>query len=262
MTVSILGCGWYGFAFGKSLVNKWIKVKGSTTTPGKLSLLADNGIAPYLIDLSPDKEILDTDFFVCDVLWISIPPKARAGQGAEYIEKLQRVIPLIQAYNIKQVVLISSTGVYGDNNMEVTESAMPNPDSDSGKILLAAENLLKDQTAFTTTIIRFGGLIGPGRDPGRFFAGKKGVPNGDAPVNLIHLTDCIGLSNTVLDKQALGHTYNAVSPSHPTRSAFYTQAAIAAGLEEPEFIEEKATWKVVSSENVAKVLDYHFHVLI
>ncbi|MFD2146542.1 hypothetical protein [Mucilaginibacter antarcticus] len=173
MTVSILGCGWYGLEFAKSLVDKWIKIKGSTTTPGKLSLLAQYGIAPYKIDLSPDNEIVDLDFFVCDILWISIPPKTRAGQGAEYLTKLERLIPYITGNNIKQVVLISSTGVYGDNNTEVTELDMPEPDSESGKILLSAEKLLKAHTEFTTTIIRFGGLIGPGRDPGGFFAGKK-----------------------------------------------------------------------------------------
>jgi nucleoside-diphosphate-sugar epimerase len=262
MTISILGCGWYGLALAKSLVNKWIKVKGSTTTTDKLSLLAEQGIEPHLIDLTPNAEIIDQNFFDCDILWISIPPKARSGQGAEYLLKIERLVELIKTNNIKQVVLISSTGVYGDNNTEVTELDTPNPDSESGKILLAAEEMLKQQTEFTTTIIRFGGLIGPGRDPGRFFAGKIDVPNGDAPVNLIHLTDCIDVSNAILDKQAFGHTYNAVSPSHPTRADFYTQAATIAGLEIPGFIEEKKAWKIVSSINVENLLEYNYQVII
>jgi nucleoside-diphosphate-sugar epimerase len=262
MTVSILGCGWYGLALAKSLVSKWIKVKGSTTTADKLSLLAEHGIEPYLIDLTPTAETIDRNFFDCDILWISIPPKARSGHGAEYLSKIERLIGLIQANHIKQVVLISSTGVYGDNNNEVTELDTPNPDSESGKILLAAEELLNQQTDFNTTIIRFGGLIGPGRDPGRFFAGKIDVPNGEAPVNLIHLTDCVGISNTILDKQAFGHTYNVVSPSHPTRVNFYTQAALASGLEPPHFIEEKENWKIVSGVNVEKIIGYEYKVII
>jgi nucleoside-diphosphate-sugar epimerase len=262
MTVSILGCGWYGLELAKGLVNKWVKVKGSTTSAGKLALLAESGIEPYLIDLSPDNEVTNPAFFECDVLWISIPPRARAGNGAEYLTKIERLITLIKTYQVKQVVLISSTGVYGDSNTEVTEADTPNPDSDSGKVLLAAENLLKQQTDFTTTIIRFGGLTGPGRDPGRFFAGKTDVPNGEAPVNLIDLTDCIGISNAILDKQAFGHTYNAVSPSHPTRANFYTQAAVASGLEPPHFIEEKENWKVVNSMTVGEVLGYQYQVMV
>jgi nucleoside-diphosphate-sugar epimerase len=262
MTVSILGCGWYGLELAKALVNKWVKVKGSTTTADKLPLLAASGIEPYLINLSSTDEVTDPAFFDCDVLWISIPPQARAGNGAEYLLKIERLITLIKTYNIRQVVLISSTGVYGDSNTEVTEADAPNPDSESGKILLAAEDLLKQQTDFTTTIIRFAGLIGPGRDPGRFFAGKTDIPNGAAPVNLIHLTDCIGISCAILDKQAFGQTYNAVSPSHPTRADFYTQAALESGLEAPQFIDEQKSWKIVSGTNVAEVLGYEYKVII
>jgi nucleoside-diphosphate-sugar epimerase len=262
MTVSILGCGWYGTALARSLVNKWIKVKGSTTSAGKLSLLADAGIEPYLINLSPANETIDPAFFECDVLWICIPPKARAGNGAEYLIKIERLITLINTYQIKQVVLISSTGVYGDSNTEVTELDIPIPDSESGKVLLAAEALLNKETEFTTTIIRFAGLIGPERDPGRFFAGKTDIPNGEAPVNLIHLTDCVGISNAVLDKQAFGYTYNAVSPTHPTRAEFYTQAALNSGLEVPQFIEEKKAWKIVSEVTVSELLDYEYKVLV
>lgn len=262
MTVSILGCGWYGLELAKSLVKKWIKVKGSTTSAGKLPLFAESGIEPYLIDLSPDNEVIDPTFFECDVLWVSIPPKARAGNGAEYLFKIEHLIPIIKKHKIKQVVLISSTGVYGDSNTEVTELDEPKPDSESGKILLTAEELFKAETEFTTTIIRFAGLIGPGRDPGRFFAGKTELPNGDAPVNLIHLTDCIGISLAILDKQAFGYTYNAVSPSHPTRVDFYTEASAKSGLEVPQFITEKKSWKVVSGVNVGEVLGYEYQVAL
>lgn len=257
MTVSIAGCGWYGLELAKALVNKWIKVKGSTTSAEKLALLSQHGIEPYLINLTTNEPI-DTEFFDCDVLWIAIPPKARAGNGEAYLEGLKKLIPHIKSQGVKQVVLISSTGVYGDHNTEVTELDIPNPDTESGKILLAAEQLLKAENSFSTTIIRFGGLIGPGRDPGRFFAGKTDIPNGEAPVNLIHLTDCIGISCAILEKQAFGNTYNAVSPSHPTKAEFYTAAANAAGLQELLFIEEKNNWKIVSSVNVGKYLGYEY----
>lgn len=253
MTVSIVGCGWYGLELAKTLVNKWIKVKGSTTSAGKLALLSQQGIEPYLINLSTDDPI-DISFFDCDVLWICIPPRARSGNGEAYLQNLNKLISHIKS----QAVLISSTGVYGDHHTEVTELDAPNPDTESGKILLAAEELLQAEKTFTTTIIRFGGLIGPYRDPGRFFAGKTNIPNGEAPVNLIHLSDCIGVSCAILDKQAFGQVYNAVSPSHPTKAEFYTAAAKTSGLEEPQFIEEKINWKIVTSVNVEKYLGYDY----
>lgn len=257
MTVSILGCGWYGLELAKALVNKWIKVKGSTTSAEKLAVLSQHGIEPYQIDLSTD-DVIDADFFDCDVLWISIPPRVRSGNGEIYLESLKKLIHHIKSEEIKQVVLVSSTGVYGDHNTEATELDAPNPDTESGKILLAAEEMLRAERSFTTTIVRFGGLIGPGRDPGRFFAGKAEIPNGEAPVNLIHLTDCIGISCAILDKQAFGHIYNAVSPAHPTKAEYYTAASSASDMEKPQFIDEKTNWKIVSSVNVDEYLGYEY----
>lgn len=260
MVVSILGSGWYGKALGIALLKNGFTVKGSTTSADKIEILKAEGIAPYLIKLSPDNHVIDNDFFICDILWIAVPPKARAGKGAEYLEQINNLIPVIKHHQIKQVVLISSTGVYGDNNTAVNELSSPEPDSEAGKILLEAEQLLTAEADFTTTIIRFGGLFGPGRDPGRFFAGKTGIPNGDAPVNMIHLTDCLGVSLALLETKAFGNVFNAVSPLHPSREAFYTNAALKSGFAAPQFINEKKNWKVVESVNVPELLHYTFQV--
>jgi nucleoside-diphosphate-sugar epimerase len=260
MVISILGCGWYGRALAIELIKKGIVVKGSTTSVEKMEQLKAAGINAHLINLSPENEIIDEDFFKCDVLWISIPPKARAGKGQEYITQIKEAVSIIKEQDIKQVVLISSTGVYGDDNAVLTELNEPNPDSESGKIMLEAENILRHETGFTTTIIRFAGLIGPGRNPGRFFAGKTGIVNGDAPVNLIHLTDCLGLSCAIIEKQAFGNVYNAIAPQHPSRTEFYAKAAERSGLERPQFISEKKSWKIIDSVNVPRLLQYTYQV--
>ena len=260
MTVSILGCGWYGLALAKALVADGIAVNGSTTSPEKLDVLNAAGIEPYLIDLSAEPSTYKPDFFDCDTLVIAIPPKARSGAGAAYVPKLQRVIGAIIQHSIQKVILISSTGVYADLNKEVNENDDTATDTPSGLILAEAEQLFKHQTAFKTTIIRFGGLIGPGREPGRFFAGKTDIPNGLAPVNMIHQNDCIGITRAVLDKDTFGYTFNACTPHHPAKFAFYTQAAAKAGLEKPEFISELKEWKIINSVNVPQILGYGYQI--
>jgi nucleoside-diphosphate-sugar epimerase len=260
MTVSILGCGWYGMALAKTLVANGVAVNGSTTSLDKLVALTAEDINPFLINLSEVNTDYDPQFFTCDVLVISIPPKSRSGEGAEYVPKLQRVISAIQQHGVKKVILISSTGVYADLNKEVNELSAPKPDTASGKILFEAEELFRQQTAFKTTIIRFGGLIGPGRDPGRFFAGKKDIPNGQAPVNMIHQDDCVGLTLAILDKDAFGYTFNACTPHHPPKFAFYTQAAAKSGLVIPEFLPELKEWKIISSLNVESLLGYQYKI--
>ncbi len=258
--MSILGCGWYGLNLATSLVSKGYIVKGSTTSENKLPALKTANIEPHLVSFSTTKDIYEPQFFECDVLFISIPPKIRAGRGEDYLDKIQRIINAIKSSAIKQVIFISSTGIYGDVNAEVDELSAPLPDSASGKALLEAENLLRQQTEFTTTIIRFSGLIGRGREPGRFLAGKKDIPNGGAPVNLVHLSDCVGISCTILTKKAFGYTFNACTPSHPTRAEFYTTAATQLDLEIPKFIMEKKNWKIVSSIYTDTILNYKYEV--
>lgn len=261
-TISILGCGWYGLALAKALIADGAQVKGSTTSIQKTEALKAEGVAPYIVNFSADGASYDADFFDCDVLLIAIPPKARSGQGADFILKTAQIITAIKQHQVKNVIFISSTAVYADLNHEVDESTDPQPNTESGRILFAAENLFRNEQSFKTTIIRFAGLIGPGRDPGRFFAGKKAIPNGDAPVNLIHLDDCIGLTKVIIKQDAFGHLFNGCGPEHPKKSTFYTQAAIDAGLEEPEFIDELNEWKIVKSVNATAILNYQFKHLL
>jgi nucleoside-diphosphate-sugar epimerase len=260
MIVSILGCGWYGKALAISLIKKGITVKGSATSAEKLSQLADTGIIPYSVQFNADSESFDPEFFQCDILVISIPPKFRKGETAGYLPKIHRIINILLKYQIKKVIYISSTGVYGDHNAEVNEVSDPQPDSESGRLLFEAEKLFQKERAFKTAIIRFAGLVGPGRNPGRFFAGKKDIPNGMAPVNLIHLDDCVGISEAIIEKDAFDYLFNACSPDHPQKAAFYKNAALKANLPVPEFINELLQWKVVNSINLQKVLNYKFKV--
>lgn len=260
-TISILGCGWFGLAFAKKLVELGYDVKGSSTSPEKLSLLADEKMKPYLVNFTSERIIADAEFFETDALFICIPPKRNSTELNSYPQKIKAILAASE-HKANQVILISSTSVYGDENRIVNEDSPTHPDTDSGKMVLAAEDILKKSLPQHFTIIRFAGLIGPNRNPGRFFAGKTDVPNGLAPVNLIHQTDAVGIATAILEKQAFGRVYNACSPDHPTKKVFYTAAANKTGLIEPKFIAEKTNWKVVESLNVPEFLDYNFQVVL
>jgi nucleoside-diphosphate-sugar epimerase len=190
---------------------------------------------------------------------ISIPPKLRSGE-TDYAEKIAQIAQKVAEHQIQKVIYISSTGVYPECNCTVDEETQPVPDTESGLVLADAENRLMNHTGFKTAIIRFGGLVGPGRHPGRFFGGKSNIPNGQAPVNLIHLQDCIGITLSILSNNDFGYVFNAVAPHHPQKQHFYTQAAQNAGLPLPHFTDELGSWKTVKSINIAKVLKYSFKV--
>ena len=254
-TISILGCGWYGLPMAKRLLQSGFKVKGSTTSQAKLALLEQHGIEPYLLDAAVNN--FDEDFFACDILIISIPPKVNSSQ-ISYPKKIGYIALAAQKAHVKQIILISSTGVYQDENFVVNEDILPQPNTDSGKALIEAEVMLQSNVFFTSTILRFGGLIGPERNLAKHFAGKTGIANGLAPINLIHLTDCIGITEAIISQNAFGKIYHGVTPSHPSRKDFYTEACIATGLEKPVFIAELLNWKQIEGKNVPEVLAYEY----
>jgi nucleoside-diphosphate-sugar epimerase len=251
-TISILGCGWFGLAFAKSLVTQGYVVKGSTTTTEKLETLSSAQIDPYLINFTATQMTADPVFFETDVLFICIPPKRSSTELNDYPEKINAILNAAENKS-KNIVLISSTSVYGDENKTVDENSSTNPDTASGKVVLKAEDLFKAQYPSNFTIIRFAGLIGPNRNPGRFFAGKTDVPNGLAPVNLVQQEDAVGFAIKLLEKQGFGKIYNVCSPEHPTRNDFYTAAAKNADLTAPSFISEKVQWKIINSVNVPQL---------
>ena len=101
------------------------------------------------------------------------------------------------------MLFISSTSVYGEENLIVTEETELNPDTESGKQLVQTEQLLQSNLNFKTTILRFGGLIGEDRHPIKFLAGRKNIENPNAPINLIHQDDCIGIIMEILEIEFL-----------------------------------------------------------
>jgi nucleoside-diphosphate-sugar epimerase len=259
-TISILGCGWYGLPLAKQLLAQGFKVKGSTTSQQKLSTLKAAGIDPYLMEVNVNELLCQPDFFHSETLVICIPPKRSTGDQGSFPKKIEKIAIAAGTGKVTKIIFISSTSVYGDLNKSVTESEEPKPQTASGEAMILAENILKSNKNFKTIIIRFAGLIGPDRDPARFFAGKQNLPNGQAPINLIHLEDCIGITQAILEQTTFGYTINASSPDHPTRQSFYASAARKSGLNPPGFIDELTSWKIVATNYIPELIPYNFKI--
>lgn len=266
--ISILGCGWLGLPLAKSLIENGFSVNGSTTSIEKLSVLENAGILPYLIALSENKTVGNLNDFLenSKILIIDVPPKLR-GSATDpssslrmtFVSKIKNIIPFIEKSAVENVLFISSTSVYGEDNLVVTEETELNPDTESGKQLVQVEQILQSNSNFKTTILRFGGLIGEDRHPIKFLAGRKNIENPNAPINLIHQDDCIGIIMEILKSNSWDETFNAVTPFHPSRKEYYTQKAIDLNLALPEFnIENAAFGKTILSSKVEKALDYQF----
>lgn len=266
MNISILGCGWLGLPLAEQLRDNGHLIKGSTTSPEKLELLKGKDITPFLLQLNPDLDCEDCgDFWNSNLLILNIPP----GRGRDNVEKyhlhqIQAIIDRVQESPIEWVIFVSSTSVYPEKpgivNEEDTISGQAR--RSSGNALLKAEQLLQSQKEFDTTIVRFGGLYGYDRHPAKYLAGRENISAGDAPVNLIHRDDCIGIICAIIEQGVRNQVFNGVSDGHPPKKVYYRAAAEALGLTAPTFNAEssgrKEDFKVVSNRKVKHLLDYKF----
>lgn len=260
-TISILGAGWLGLPLGAHLAKAGYSVNGSTTRPEKLDTIREAGMEAY--EVTVDEHVKGPDlkhFFDCDILIVNIPPGRRQTNVEEYhFQQIRAVYEAAVSAGISHLLFISSTGVYGNLNREVTEADPPIPTRASGKALAKIEEFLRAQTAMEVTILRMAGLAGGSRKAGRFLAGKKNVANPEAPVNMVHLEDCIGVIQTVIEKGKWGDVFNVSADEHPSRKEFYISQAEKDGLEPPSFREDgEPAYKIISNEKVRVELGYEF----
>lgn len=265
INVSVLGCGWLGLALGKKLQSSGHRVKGSTTTSGKMPLLASAGIDPFLVNLDSDGIRGDIDKFLhgTDVLIISIPPGSRKGTQSrvDLIQKMKLLLRKIEEFGVSRVVFISSISVYKETEEipEYTEASTPNGISGNAEVLKTVEKLFMDHPKIRTTIVRFGGLIGPDRHPVHHLSARKQVANPLAPVNLISLEDCVGILQSILEKGIFGELFNAVNPDHPGREEYYHHQALQRKIALPEFDHTTVSkGKRISSLKLERILGYRF----
>ena len=260
--LGILGCGWLGFPLGKRLLQEGYVVKGSTTSPDKFGSLGTAGIDPFLVEVLPTEINGDINAFLegLETLIVDFPPGIRNQPASTYINAVEGLLGELRRSSVKKLLFVSSISVYED--LETfplyTELESPNASSDRGKALWVVEELLRTEESFKTTVLRLGGLIGPERHPVTSLAGRKGIANGEAPVNLIHQEDCIGIILEVLKKDSFGEIYNAVYPHHPSKAQYYRQMARLQGLEVPEFKNGNSKGKIIGSCRVEKLLEYQF----
>ena len=155
---------------------------------------------------------------------------------------------------VKRVIFISSTSIYQDLTRIVIEE-----DADPSTYLYLAERFLMSNQTFKTTVLRFGGLVGGDRHPGRFLAGKQDVDGATTPVNMIHQQDCVEIIFQLVQQNAFDEVFNACADLHPTKKEFYEASSRVLNLSPPTFREQKdSSFKIVSADKLKSALRYQF----
>lgn len=263
--ISIIGCGWLGLPLAKYLIDEHHAIKGSTTSIDKLPYLKSVGIDAFYLEVTEEgvKGDIEKCLSQSEILILNIPPSLRNQPENNFVKQMRFLIPFIETSTIEKVLFISSTSVYGDDESipTITESTIPNPDSESGKQLLEAETLFQKNPHFETTILRLSGLFGDNRHPAKHLSGKTTIKNSDAPVNLIHLSDCIRIVSKILQNSIWNETFNAATTPHPSRKVYYNAVCKAMNLPLPQFeMTSNTRGKLIDSKKLARLLNYEFQV--
>ena len=260
--VAIVGLGWLGMPLAMSLTARGRQVTGTKTTQDGVEAARMSGIESYPLRLEPELvcETDDLDALMdVDALVITLPAR-RSGPGEDfYRQAIQEVVDSALAYHVPRIIFTSSTSVYGDVHGIVKENTPRNPVTASGRILKELEDWLHNLPGTSVDILRLSGLVGPGRHPGRFFAGKT-APDGQQGVNLVHLEDVIAAITLLLQAPKGGHIYNICAPSHPARNVFYPQMARLLGMEPPHFLESQSNdkGKIIDGSRICNELGFEY----
>ena len=210
--VLIAGCGYVGSALAERLLDRADTVWGLRRRPhglptGVTPIEADLAVARTLRDLPPDLDY---------VVYAASPSGSDdAHYRTAYVEGLGRLLEALDrdGQSPMRVLLLSSTSVYEQSRGEwVDEQSETAPRHFSGRRLLEAEGLLRDGP-FAATVLRLGGIYGPGRTRllesvregrGRY---PKGAPR---YTNRIHRDDVAGAIVHLMASDVKGRLYLGV----------------------------------------------------
>ncbi|MFQ5590184.1 MAG: NAD-dependent epimerase/dehydratase family protein [Phycisphaerae bacterium] len=178
----------------------------------------------------------------CTVVYLTLAPGGRGGDyRAVYLDGTRNLLRAVENTSIRQIIYTSSTQVYGqEDGSWVDEESPTKPRSVNGLALLAAEQaLLEDPVGgqavgpalVSTTVVRLGGIYGPGRDLGERIRAAAGTQrsDGDAYVNLIHRDDIVVALVRLIDVPYRG-ILNLVDDTPMKRRELYDRVMATAGL--------------------------------
>lgn len=254
LKIAVVGAGWLGLPLAQCLQADGHAVVASASSAEGTENLRAQGLNAFTLKAGADRV---GELPAVDVLVITLPPRGSQQTASTALSQLAEMA----APSARHILYMSSTAVYPDLGRVVTEGDAEDIASPhSGLRLLALEEHLQTVAACPVTVLRLGGLFGPGRHPGRFLAGKKDVVGPDSPVNLVHRDDVIAVIQRLVElpfpKQ--NQVFNQVAPAHPTRTAFYDRACELAELPPIQWRPGSAPFKLVSSERLMHELDFSF----
>lgn len=216
MKVAIVGCGYVGTRVAKNLRSKSdYTVTATTTTVSRVVEL--EGVAQRVAVLKGnDKEAMTAVLQKQDAVMLCVGAPNSHTYQESYLDTATTLVSVLKEIpTVKQVIYTGTYSVYGDRQGElVNEDSPVAPANQNGDILAETERVLLAASSpnLKVSILRLGGIYGPGRELVKIFgrwAGSTRPGRGEDATNWVHLDDIVGGLTFALENGFQG-VYNLV----------------------------------------------------
>ncbi len=244
----IIGYGWLGKALAEALKSQESTVWATSSDDIKLNEIKKAGISALRVERNSEilswagDELPHVHF---DVVVVTLPPFERA---------LESLSNLLQFLQVKSIIFTSSTGVYEDAVTLVDETSSIKKDH----FVFQMEERIRSLQPLNYTVLRLSGHIGPNRHPVRFFLRHgRDIPNGQAPVNLIHQKDIISAILATMNDSQGNSVYNVCWPEHPTKEEYYGAISLKIGVKKLVFLKGNQG-KMIDGSKITNETGFHY----
>ena len=238
----IVGCGDIGLRVAKIWKNQGKSVFGLVKSEDSLNSLRQQHIHALSVDLDDPATLnqLDSELFKNSLVYYFAPPPA---QGVEDT----RMVNFLQSFDTgsmpARLIYISTSGVYGDQQGKLINEQTPaKPQVDRAKRRYHAElqlALMSKVYSIDVTILRVGGIYGPGRLPLQRL--KDQIPmlheHLSPQTNRIHADDLAQVCVAAATTKAAGEIYNVSDGSNSNMTEYFNTIADFCELERPPLVD-------------------------
>jgi nucleoside-diphosphate-sugar epimerase len=254
--IHLLGAGYIGLPTAIALQPHYA-VQASYTREETCQKIREARIDPVFFSLNETSIEGDLRFLDVPILIVTLPFKRSLTDPFSYLRQIQQgVRPLSeQKCQVPWIIFTSSTSIYRPSSSPITEDDLVVPMTDRQAALYQAEQAII-QSGLPYTILRLGGIYGPGREIGKYSLNKSQIQDG--PMNMVHRDDVVNVIREIIAKNATNQIFNVVSDDHPRKSEVYTRLAKKLGLFPPEFCQNTSLEKRVSNKKIRQLLRQKF----
>lgn len=250
--IVIVGCGDIGRRVAKIWKNLGKSVFGVARSEENLSILRQQHIHAISADLDDLASLAEFNGQLNkqSLIYYFAPPPAKGIKDT----KMENFLASLNQNSLpKHIIYISTSGVYGDQQGQtIDEETLANPQVNRAIRRYHAEQLLLEygveHTSIAITILRVGGIYGPGRLPLQRL--KDQIPmlheKLSPQTNRIHADDLSQICVAAAIPKAAGEIYNVSDGTNSNMTEYFNTIADFCDLPRPPLVDWDEAEKTIS----------------